>query len=77
MPASALASKTTDAAYGGQGAPIVKVIGAKSTITKPAVASTGGKLPFTGVDLSLVVIAGVGLVLMGASLRRIARGSDR
>jgi hypothetical protein len=77
VPATAFAGSPLVDGYGGEPAQVVKVIGGGSTTTKPAVASVGGKLPFTGVDLGLVVIAGVGLVLMGASLRRIARGSDR
>ena len=33
----------------------------------------GGPLPFTGIDLNLVVAAALGLVLVGVALRRFAR----
>ena len=45
-------------------------------IRRPEIAGFG-TLPFTGVDLGLVLVAGIGLVVMGYSLRRIARGADR
>jgi len=69
-------SSPTGEVYGGQGAPTQGSLGASGPTTKPDSASTG-TLPFTGVDLGLVLVAGVGLVVMGLSLRRIARGADR
>jgi hypothetical protein len=36
------------------------------------VASSGG-LPFTGLDLSLIAAGALGLILLGAALRRVAR----
>jgi hypothetical protein len=43
----------------------------------PTAKSTSGSLPFTGMDLGLVGLAGVGLAGMGYSLRRLARNTDR
>lgn len=40
--------------------------------TSPAV-ETGGGLPFTGLDLSLITLGALGLILLGAALRRFAR----
>lgn len=80
VPAALAASGPTGAVYGGEAGPTQNNLGGKTTTdpsVKPDVATAGGTLPFTGVDLGVVVIAGVGLIVMGASLRRIARGSDR
>jgi|SRR5581483_1109032 len=40
------------------------------------VTSVGNALPFTGLNLLLTVIAGVGLVLAGAAIRRRGRSGD-
>ncbi|MFN8223545.1 MAG: hypothetical protein U0R50_09935 [Gaiellales bacterium] len=76
VPAAVAGSGPTGDVYGGQAGPTQQSLGNETTV-KPESASAGGTLPFTGVDLGLIVVAGVGLVVMGASLRRIARGSDR
>jgi hypothetical protein len=36
-------------------------------------AQSGGGLPFTGLDLSLIAAGALGLILLGAALRRVAR----
>jgi hypothetical protein len=41
--------------------------------TSPAAVQTGGGLPFTGLDLSLITVGALGLILLGAALRRVAR----
>jgi hypothetical protein len=42
--------------------------------TSPAaVQQSSGGLPFTGLDLSLIVVGALGLVLLGGALRRVAR----
>jgi hypothetical protein len=42
--------------------------------TSPAsVKVSGGGLPFTGLDLSLIGVGALGLVLLGGALRRVAR----
>jgi hypothetical protein len=39
-------------------------------------ASSGGELPFTGLDVGLIAIAGVSLLLMGFAMRRLTRAPD-
>ena len=46
---------------------------AQTSSAKPAV----GALPFTGMDLGFVALAGAALAGMGFSLRRLARDTDR
>ena len=41
--------------------------------TSPTAVKTTGGLPFTGLDLSLIVVGALGLVLLGGALRRFAR----
>jgi hypothetical protein len=41
--------------------------------TPPAAVTTSGGLPFTGLDLSLIALGALGLILLGAALRRFAR----
>ncbi len=38
--------------------------------------TSGGELPFTGLDLGLVVAAGASLMLLGVGMRRLTRGPD-
>lgn len=68
--ASALAG-SSDEPYAG------KAAGVQTTVTKAAKAdtkaSTAGTLPFTGLDLSLIVAGGAVLLLVGAGLRRAGR----
>jgi hypothetical protein len=49
-----------------------KSSGASGT-SPAAVKVSGGGLPFTGLDLSLMVVGALGLVLLGGALRRVAR----
>lgn len=46
--------------------------------TRPANSSgsSGDSLPFTGLDLGLVAVAGASLVLMGFGMRRLTRAPD-
>ena len=39
-------------------------------------ASSGGELPFTGLDVGLIAIAGASLVLLGFAMRRLTRAPD-
>jgi hypothetical protein len=41
-----------------------------------AQASQGGELPFTGLDVGLIAIAGVSLLAMGFAMRRLTRAPD-
>jgi hypothetical protein len=56
-------------------ATVVQVKGTPSAAAQPT--ATSGSLPFTGMDLGLVGLAGVGLAAMGYSLRRFARNTER
>ncbi|MBA3306096.1 MAG: hypothetical protein H0U25_09245 [Thermoleophilaceae bacterium] len=38
--------------------------------------ATSGELPFTGLDLGLLGVAGASLLLMGAGMRRMTRSHD-
>jgi hypothetical protein len=51
--------------------PAVKIVKAASVAPAPAQAS--GKLPFTGMDLSVALIGGVALLGTGVALRRASR----
>ena len=41
--------------------------------TSPAAVKQSGGLPFTGLDLGLIALGALGLILLGAALRRVAR----
>lgn len=41
-----------------------------------AQASQGGELPFTGLDVGFIAIAGVSLLAMGFAMRRLTRAPD-
>lgn len=45
----------------------------QSTKCLTATVSKGGSLPFTGLDLTIVLLAGIVLIVLGVSLRRIGR----
>jgi len=42
-----------------------------------APAATAGSLPFTGFEVGLVALAGIGLVMLGVAMRRTSRRSER
>lgn len=60
----------------GTSKPVVVVNGAKDSGSQTAASPTSGTLPFTGMDLGLVGLAGMALVGLGFSLRQIARNTD-
>lgn len=69
VPAAGAASGSgaTTTQYGGQS-------GIQGTLGESATdPTTSGTLPFTGLDLGVIVLAGIVLVVMGVSLRRFAR----
>jgi hypothetical protein len=59
---AAFAQSPTERGYGGQGGAAAEVEG-------------GGGLPFTGLDIGLLVGGGVVLVLVGMTIRRLSRAS--
>lgn len=72
---SALAGGSLVTSYGGQAQQaLVKTSSAtKSAKAKPAQAKASGTLPFTGVDVGVILAGGAVLVLTGLALRRTAR----
>ncbi len=76
---SALAggNSSATATYEKRGTKVQKVVGKPKTTPKPtgghATVTSGGTLPFTGLDLAFIAGGGVLLVGMGVSLRRITR----
>jgi hypothetical protein len=62
-----------DAVLQGYGAPNVQQ-GLQEQLGQAAgVKSGGGGLPFTGLDLTLMVVGGMTLLIAGAGMRRLAR----
>ena len=59
-----------DGGNGGQG---VAGTGGGGVPEQPVAAAQGGSLPFTGLDLGLLVAGGIVLLGMGVGLRRLAR----
>jgi hypothetical protein len=49
---------------------------AHSATTEPTASKSSGTLPFTGLDIALVVAAGGVLVAMGMGIRRLSRSSE-
>lgn len=64
----ALAQDPTGPTYGGSGPDIDSQVGRGEVV-----AGQGGTLPFTGLDVTLALLAGLLLVTMGVLTRRIAR----
>jgi hypothetical protein len=62
------ASGSAGKGYGGQG-------GVQNEVNQGALHAAAGKssLPFTGLDLALLVVGGVSLLILGAGLRRAAK----
>ena len=67
---SALA-QSGDQPYAGKAAGVQATV--VKTKTAGATASNGGTLPFTGLDLTLIVAGGVALLVAGVALRRAGR----
>jgi hypothetical protein len=59
--------------YGGSSTPVVQVKGATGSGTPQAQTSGPSTLPFTGVDLVLITVAGVTMLGVGFGLRRLGR----
>jgi hypothetical protein len=75
---SALAggNSSATATYEKRGTKVQKVVNKPKKAPKPtghATVTSGGTLPFTGLDLAFIAGGGVLLVGMGVSLRRITR----
>jgi hypothetical protein len=59
--------------YCKKGTSVQKQVGSPAPFTPPTSPSSGGQLPFTGLDLGLIALAGVVLVLAGVGLHRATR----
>jgi hypothetical protein len=70
-PAALGAGGSAGQGYGGNGG------GVQNEVNQGALHAAAGKssLPFTGLDLALLVVGGVSLVVVGAGLRRAAKRS--
>ncbi len=79
-PSGFAASAPVTQGYGGSGGEVQEVLGAKASTQatpKPVAAvATSSTLPFTGVDLALVSVAGITLLGMGFGLRKIAQRDE-
>ena len=49
---------------------------AAAEVEASAPAATAGSLPFTGFEVGLVALAGIGLVMLGVAMRRSSRKSE-
>ncbi len=67
-PAAAMAQDPSIDTYGGGGGDVLSSTDQSS--------DTSGELPFTGLDLMFVGVAGVALVGLGVGLRRASRDAD-
>lgn len=79
----ALAADATTSVYGGQATNTQKTVGGvtvvkskTATTPKPTTATTGS-LPFTGMNVGFIAIAGIVLAGVGYSLRRLGRDTLR
>lgn len=74
---SAYAGTPGEDAYGGQaGQELQGPGGAAPTSGVGATGTGGGTLPFTGLQLSLMLVAGAGLIGTGLAVRRVARSQQ-
>lgn len=67
-PMNASAADSSVQGYGGSGGQVQAQVQANSQDP-----GTGGSLPFTGLDLGLLVAGGAAMVLVGGGVRRLAR----
>jgi hypothetical protein len=69
-PAALGAGGSADRGYGGNG-------GVQREVNQGAVDATASKsLPFTGLDLALLIVGGISLVIVGSGLRRASKRSS-
>jgi hypothetical protein len=69
-PVALAQDSSSETGYGGDGGDVL------STTDQSTSSSSSGELPFTGLDLAFVGIAGISLVGLGFGLRHVARQSD-
>jgi hypothetical protein len=68
-PSALAAGGAAGQTYGGSG-------GVQNEVSQGAAGvASGSSLPFTGLDLALLIVGGIALLVIGAGLRRAARRS--
>ena len=67
-PSALAAGGSAGQGYGGAGGNVQNEVGSAA-----GTAGAGGSLPFTGLDLALLVLGGMTLLVVGAGLRRAAK----
>jgi hypothetical protein len=83
VPVTAAGGSSVLDAYGSNAAKVtIKVKGAEATTKGPSTVTQSSAvapstLPFTGTDLTLFLVAGTSLLLLGAVLRRLGRDKSR
>ena len=73
--APAFGATAVTEAFGGEGGGVLGAVGGGGIGSPPAqvVETSGGSLPFTGLDLGLLALGGFALVGVGVGLRRLSR----
>ncbi len=69
-PVAMAQDSSSETGYAGDGGDVL------STTDQSTASSSSGQLPFTGLDLAFVGVAGIALVGLGVGLRRAARSPD-
>lgn len=70
---AAFAQSAVGDAYGGEGGGVLGAVGGNGSPPAQVVNTSGGSLPFTGLDIGLLALGGCALVGVGVGLRRFAR----
>ena len=70
---TALAVGSAGSGYGGAGGNVQNDVQQGALNASSGTESSGGSLPFTGLDLTLLVVGGMTLLVVGAGLRRAAK----
>ncbi len=78
LPSQAAAQQATQAPYDLNEVTVVESGGSGEPFdpAEPGASGDGGGLPFTGLDLALLGLAGTGLVALGLGMRRLTRRPD-
>jgi hypothetical protein len=76
IPASSLGQSLSNDAYSNQTTQVLGASESHETTPPTATTSSSGTLPFTGLQIALVALAGVVLVGSGFALRRASRSSN-
>lgn len=72
-PTAFAAGGSAGSGYGGAGGNVQNDVQQGALNASSGTESSGGSLPFTGLDLTLLVVGGMTLLVVGAGLRRAAK----